>query len=65
MLGALSTPHTPLWNGVQVSEDPSPKQNSACCFLPAGYLLGLLFYHEDGGSTLFRNVVEVLLDYMT
>jgi hypothetical protein len=29
----------------------------------AGFLLDLLFYPEDGGSTFLRNVSELLLDY--
>jgi hypothetical protein len=27
-----------------------------CCLLPACFLLGLLFYLEDGGSVFIRNV---------
>jgi hypothetical protein len=33
-------------------------QGSACCFLVAGYLLGVLADPEDGGSTFFPNAVE-------
>jgi hypothetical protein len=36
----------------------------ACCLIFAGYLFGLLFNPEDGGSMFFQNISELLLGYM-
>jgi hypothetical protein len=32
--------------------------------LHAGYMLGLLFYPEDGGSTILQNPGELLPEYL-
>jgi hypothetical protein len=35
-----------------------------CCFLPASYLLSLLFGRQNGGSVFLWNVGELLSDYI-
>jgi hypothetical protein len=35
----------------------------ACCLLHAGFLLGLLFYPEDGGDMFLRNVGRLSANY--
>jgi hypothetical protein len=37
--------------------------SSVCWLLPADYFIGLLFYPEDGGIMLLRNICELLLTY--
>jgi hypothetical protein len=32
------------------------EENNSLCFILAGFLFGLLFYPEDGGDTILRNV---------
>jgi hypothetical protein len=40
-----------------------PSTSKKSCLHLAGYLLGLFFDPENGGSTLIRNVRELLSDY--
>jgi hypothetical protein len=43
----------PPSSGRRVSQ--ARNQNSACCLLYGGFLLGLLFYPEDGGDMFLGN----------
>jgi hypothetical protein len=38
---------------------------SASCLLHSGFLLGLLFYPDDGGDMFLRNVGRLSADYRT
>lgn len=39
--------------------------HSSCCSILVGYLLGLLFDPEDGGSTVLRNIGKLSPQYMS
>jgi hypothetical protein len=40
------------------------QNHAAYCLLRAAFLLGLLIDPEDGSSRFFRNIDELMLDYM-
>jgi hypothetical protein len=39
-----------------IFRDIIPRRSLSCYLLHASYLLGLLFYPEDGGEKFFRNL---------
>jgi hypothetical protein len=45
-------------------EEADRKKSSACCLLLAGYMLGLVFNPEDGGTVFLQNISKLLPHYI-